>query len=158
MGLLSRLLGRRTAQVARAADPPEWVNVYRGMEQPFDGQFRPMDLGWYGRTLSVSESPEAASFYARKTNGMTFGEGANVMPLQAQGPFATQDDFSALVSQYMRGGRWSREKEDAAVQRATAELRRLGYRGVKGTVDSEIALFPDETGAISNVRSRFEGH
>jgi hypothetical protein len=131
------------------------------MMQPFDGEHRSLPSGWYGDTLSVSRSPEDASFYARRDTGSTFGEGANVMPLEVRGPFVPQSTQEEIVRRQMRhtnpGRRtWLTQHTRPIVERVNNELRRRGYAGIETSIDNEIALFPDQGGGFSNVRSRFE--
>lgn len=144
--------------LSRAAADEEWIPVYRGLEEPWDGQFRAGEKNWYPETVSTSRTTDAANFYARKTSGgpdgALFGEGANVMPLEARGPFAPVEEFEALTRQYMGGGAWSKAKEDAAVLRAIAELRNRGYSGLVSEVDDEVAVFV-QNGASDNLRPRF---
>lgn len=151
---------------ARVPPPPRvprgnWEPAYRGMTQPFDGEFRSYQQGWYGDTLSASRSPDDASFYARRNTGSSFGEGANVMPLEVRGPFVPQSVQEEIVRRQMRhtnpGRRvWLNQHTQPIVERVNNELRRRGYAGIETSVDNEIALFPDQGGGFSNVRSRFD--
>lgn len=153
--------GGRAPQRVPRVQPGEWQPAYRGMMQPFDGEFRTNPEGWYGDTLSVSRSPEDASFYARRDTGSTFGEGANVMPLEVRGPFvpqSTQEEIVRRQMQHINPGRrtWLEQHTRPIYERVNNELRSRGYAGVETDIDNEIALFRDENGGFSNVRSRFD--
>lgn len=144
--------------------PPvgEWENVYRGVNRSVEpGELQPMQSGgWFGPANYVTRDAAEADRYAHRTGPTTFSrdypEGANIMPLQVRGPFATAEQYNEAFKRNRPLISFGHTPSDRIAPRATEQLRAEGYTGVESPVTNEIAMFPGYDGSPANIRSRFD--
>jgi len=144
--------------------PPvgEWENVYRGVNRSVEpGELQPMQSGgWFGPANYVTRDAAEADRYAHRTGPTTFSrdypEGANIMPLQVRGPFATAEQYNEAFKRNRPLISFGHTPSDRIAPRATEQLRAEGYTGVESPVTHEIAMFPGYDGSPANIRSRFD--
>lgn len=127
--------------------------LYRGMTRGLEGDdFRPTVTKGYedqGPGVSVSRRLREAEVYAGAAPGPAT-EGATIYPVFGRGKYVDDAQYYAAIEELVAGGA---TYPDAARQ---VQLRLMGEGyTANASPRGEVRFWPDESGSVPNVRSRF---